>query len=98
MIFVQIDALGPWAHSPQHEDVDCAFLVLSGHGFTKASFSHDSYLVTPNGYLNNWEVCLQVFSQNFYLEGKPKVILVQTCRSELLMILFHIGITCIEMY
>ena len=64
---------------PQNHIIDCCFIAFLGHGY---GIKNNVYLSTPGGDFNIWERCHLIFTSNrSNVKNKPKVFLVQVCRT-----------------
>ena len=68
-----------FASDHQNDIIDCCFVAFLGHGY---GIQNNVYLSTPNGDYNIWERCHLIFTSNrSNVKNKPKVFLVQVCRT-----------------
>ena len=78
--FQTIDTrLSRFVASDLNEDADCCFVVINGHGFGE---DHNVHIKTTDGFYNIWARCQHLFTKKASrLRQKPKVFIIQVCRS-----------------
>ena len=62
--------------------IDMCFVIFMGHGFASKDSTQDVYIKIKKGIFNVWPESVNIFrKENSLLRNKPKVFIVQACRS-----------------
>ena len=68
-------------HSDNHH-IDICFVIFMGHGYSTRTNLHDVILQIKEGTINIWAESVNIFrKETSLLREKPKVFIVQSCRS-----------------
>ena len=81
--YVQIQtSLKAFVENQENSEIDMCFVIFMGHGCTTRRNVHDVNLEIKDGFFDIWSESVNIFrKETSLLREKPKVFLVQACRS-----------------
>ena len=77
-----VDCLKAFVENPENISIDMCFVIFMGHGYATTNNLHDVNLKITGGSFDIWPESVNIFrKETSLLRKKPKVFIVQSCRS-----------------
>ena len=77
-----LTSLKAFVENEENNLIDMCFIIFMGHGCTTIKNEHDVNLEIEGGFFNIWSESVNIFrKETSLLREKPKVFIVQSCRS-----------------